>query len=162
MLWSRKVRQLTISFRDLARSNLWDGWRVGSVTGQSASGVHSHNAYSFPSNTFIHGTRNSKGQLELGFLLDSKPFLKSRQMVYVDKSGNWGSSPLAQNILVFARQLWKCAFLIKVQPLFACLYAICCLQPTPAIEVSDKAGEFFKRKEPFCWQSAANTSVSKQ
>ncbi len=63
MLWSRKVRRLcdrlTISFRDLTRSKLWDGRRVGSVTGQSAAEVHSHNAYSCPSKTFIHERRNS-------------------------------------------------------------------------------------------------------
>jgi hypothetical protein len=40
-------------------------------------------------------------------------------------------------------------------------------QPSPAIEISDKAGEIFKRNYHFCpkepfWQSVANTSVSKQ
>ena len=32
---------------------------------------------------------------------------------------------------------------------FACLHAICCLQSTPPIEISDKTGEIFQRKEPF-------------
>ncbi len=75
MLWSRKVRQLTISFCDLARSKLWDGWRVGSVTGQSAPGVYLHNAYSCPSQTFINGRRNSNASPWMKLLLDSSVFL---------------------------------------------------------------------------------------
>ncbi len=69
-------------------------------------------------------------------------------MVYVDKSGNGGSSPLAENMLVCARQLRKCAFFSSKLSHFR--LSICNLLPvTNAIEISDKAGEIFKRNEPF-------------
>jgi hypothetical protein len=70
---------------------------------------------------------------------------------------------LSLKTFLFARCSYEnVLFSSKCSHFFACLHAICCLQPTPVIEVSDKAGEIFKRKEPFRWQSAANTSVSKQ
>ena len=67
-------------------------------------------------------------------------------MVYVDKSGNGESSRSKHACL--REEVMKMCFPHQSTATFACVYAVCCLPPTPAIEISDKEGEIFKRKEP--------------
>ena len=147
MLWSRKVRQLTILFRDLARSKLWDGRRVDSVTGQSAPGVHSHNANSCPSKTFIHGRRNSNVSTWIKLSARFKTFLKPWQIVYVDTSGKWRSKSSRLNhyhtVFVCARSGFKLTFPHKKRSHFPLVYMkfVARIGSHPQHLISDKACE---------------------
>ncbi len=73
--------------------------------------------------------------------------------------------------LIPCRSSTPCVFLLRsravdlqVQDLAAHRSRICCTQPSPAIETSDQGRRdfLFLKKTIFCWQSAANTSASKQ
>ena len=146
MLWSRKVRQLTISFRDLARSKLWDGRRVGSVAGQSAPGVHSHNPYSCPSKTFINGRRNSNVSTWIKLSARFKTFLNQDRWCMWTKVVMEGQV-LSLKTCLFARGSYKKNVLSSSKRSHFRL-SICNLLPAanPSNRISDKAGEIFKRK----------------
>ncbi len=147
MLWSRKVWQLTISFRDLARSKLWDGRRADSVTGQSVPGVHSHNAYSCPSKTFIRGRKNSNVSTWIKISARFKTFLKPWQMVYVDTSGKWRSKSSRSNhyhtVFVCARSGFKVTFPHKKRSHFPLVYMkfVTRIGSHPQYRISDKTCE---------------------
>jgi len=166
MLWSRKVRQLTISFRNLARSKLWDGRRVDSVTGQSAPGVHSHIANSCPSKTFIHGRRNSNVSTWIKLSARFKTFFKPWQIVYVDTSGKWRSKSSRSNhyhtVFVCARSGFKLTFPHKKAiSLSAGLHEIRCSnwQSSAASNLGQGMRDQYKSSIHCCWQKAVNTSV---
>ena len=117
------MRQLTISFRDLARTKLREGRRVGSVTCQSAPGVHSHNVYSCPSKTSL---------------------MELRQMMYVDKSGNGGSTWSSRSKHACLREAgMKLCFPHQNAATSLVYMKFVATQSSPTIEISDKSGDIF-------------------
>ena len=165
MLWSRKVRQLTISFRDLARSKLWDGRRVDSVTGQSAPGVHSHNANSCPSKTFIHGRRNSNVSTWIKLSARFKTFLNHGRLCMWTRVENGGRGLLVRITVIqcsSVRDLDSLRFPTKKRSHFplVCMKFVARIGSHPQHLISDKACEINSKSSIHCcWQKAVNTSV---
>ena len=166
MLWSRKVRQLTISFRDLARSKLWDGRRVDSVTGQSAPGVHSHNAYSCPSKTFIHGRRNSNVSTWIKLSARFKTLLKTMSDGVCGHEWKMEVEVFSLESLSYSVRMCEIWLQAYVSPheshlLSAGLHEIrfSNQQSSTASNLGQGMRDQYKSSIHCCWQKAVNTSV---